>query len=117
MRFLALSPRAEAYYLKLEERRLNPHHHVCKIVALSDIYTPEAVARAMEDAFVYEAFSSDYIAHLVEQRARCTPEANALHLTRRGDLLDVSLAPPDLSIYSTPAQPPSPDTEEELYHG
>jgi len=27
-RFLALSPRAEAYYLKMEERRLNPHHHV-----------------------------------------------------------------------------------------
>jgi hypothetical protein len=33
MRFLALSPRAEASYLKLEERRLNPHHHVRKIVA------------------------------------------------------------------------------------
>jgi hypothetical protein len=57
MRFLALSPRAEAYDLKLEERRLNPHHHVRNIVALSDIYAPEAVARAMEDAFVYEAFS------------------------------------------------------------
>jgi len=66
---------------------------VRKIVALSDIYTPEAVAGAMEDAFVYQAFSSDYIANLVEQRARCTPEASALHLTRRGDLLDVSLAP------------------------
>jgi hypothetical protein len=37
-RFLALSPRAETYYLKLEERRLNPHQHVRKIVALSDIY-------------------------------------------------------------------------------
>ena len=105
MRFLALSPRAEAYYLKLEERRLNPHHHVRKIVALSDIYTPEAVARAMEDAFVYEAFSSDYIANLVEQRARFTPEASALHLTRRDDLLDVSLAPPDLSIYHATPQP------------
>lgn len=33
MRFLALSPRAEASYLKLEERRLNPHQHVRKIVA------------------------------------------------------------------------------------
>jgi len=116
MRFLALSPRAEAYYLKLEERRLNPHHHVRKIVALSDIYTPEAVARAMEDAFVYEAFSSDYIANLVEQRARCTPEASALHLTRRGDLLDVSLAPPDLSIYYTTPQPPASATEEEHDH-
>ena len=117
MRFLALSPRAEAYDLKLEERRLNPHHHVRKIVALSDIYTPEAVARAMEDALVYEAFSSDYIANLVEQRAQCTPEASALHLTRRGDLLAVSLAPPDLSIYYATPQPPSSDTEEGHHHG
>lgn len=116
MRFLALSPRAEAYYLQVEERRLNPQHHVRKIVALSDIYTPEAVARAMEDAFVYEAFSSDYIANLVEQRARCTPEASALHLTRRGDLLDVRLAPPDLNIYQAYAQPSSPATEEAPHH-
>jgi len=116
-RFLALSPRAETYYLKLEERRLKPHHHVRKIVALSDIYSPEAVARALEDAFVYEAFSSDSMAHLVEQRARFTPEASALHLTRRRDLLDVSLAPPDLSIYHAPPQPPSPDTVEERHHG
>ena len=117
MRFLALSPRAEAYYLQLEARRLNPHHHVRKIVALSDIYTPEAVARAMEDAFVYEAFSSEYLANLVEQRARCTPEASALHLTRRGDLLDVSLAPPDLSIYHAHTQPSAHDTEEAPHHG
>jgi hypothetical protein len=117
MRFLALSPRAEAYDLKLEERRLNPHHHGRKIVALSDIYTPEAVARAMEDAFVYEAFASDSIANLVEQRAQCTPEASALHLTRRGDLLDVSLAPPDLSIYSATPPPPSPATKEGYHHG
>jgi hypothetical protein len=91
---------------------LNPHHHVRKIVALSDIYTPEAVARAMEDALVYEAFSSDYIANLVEQRAQFTPEASALHLTRRSDLLDVSLAPPDLSIYHTPRSPIAADTQE-----
>jgi hypothetical protein len=90
---------------------------VRKIVALSDIYTPEAVSRAMEDAFVYEAFSSDYIANLVEQRAHFTPEASALHLTRRGDLLDVSLAPPDLSIYSATPPPISPEREEERHHG
>ncbi|HEX3081727.1 MAG TPA: IS21 family transposase, partial [Candidatus Saccharimonadia bacterium] len=105
MRFLALSPRAEAYYLKLEQRRLNPHHHVRKIVALSDIYGHEAVARAMEDAFVYEAFASDYIANLLEQRARFIPEASALHLTRREDLLEVRLPPPDLSIYHATAHP------------
>jgi hypothetical protein len=106
-RFLALSPRAEAYYLKLEERRLNPHHHVRKIVALSDIYDPQAVARALEDAFTYEAFSSEYIANLLEQRARFTPEASALHLTRSADLLEVSLEPPDLSLYqATPSPEP-----------
>jgi hypothetical protein len=111
-RFLALSSQAEAYYRKLEERRLNPHHHVRKIVALSDIYTPQAVGRAMEDAFVYEAFSSDYIANLVEQRARFTPEASPLHLTRRQDLLDVRLEPPDLSLYQATSQPESTPREE-----
>jgi transposase len=110
MRFLTLSPRAEAYYLKLEERRLNPHHHVRKIVALSDIYDPASVARAMDDAFVYEAFSSEYIANLLEQRARFTPEASALHLTRREDLLEIRLAPPDLSIYQANSQPEPHDT-------
>src|SRR6266853_4656356 len=104
-RFLTLSPQAEAYYRKLEERRLNPHHHVRKIVALSDIYTPEAVARALEDALVYEAFSSEYIANLLEQRARFTPEASALHLTRRADLLEVRLEQPDLSIYQATLSP------------
>jgi len=108
-RFLALSPRAEAYYLQLEARRLNPHHHVRKIVALSDIYTPEAVARAMDDALTYEAFSAEYIANLLEQRARFTPEASALHLTRRADLLEVSLAPPDLSLYQATPSPEPPN--------
>ena len=109
-RFLALSPRAEAYYLKMEERRLNPHHHVRKIVALSDIYDPQTVARAIEDALTYEAFSSEYIANLLEQRARFTPEASALHLTRRADLLEVSLAPPDLSLYQATPYPEPPNT-------
>jgi len=109
LRFLALSPRAEAYYLKLEERRLNPHHHVRKIVALSDIYDPQTVARAIEDALTYEAFSSEYIANLLEQRARFTPEASALHLTRRADLLEVSLPPPDLSLYQATPYPEPPD--------
>jgi len=54
---------------------------------------------------VYEAFSSDYIANLLEQRARFTPEASALHLTRRADLLEVRLAQPDLSIYQATLPP------------
>jgi hypothetical protein len=50
---------------------------VRNIVALSDISDPASVARAREDAFAYEAFSSDYLANLLAQRARCTPEASA----------------------------------------
>ena len=101
-RFLALSPQAEVYYRELEQRRLNPHHHVRKIVALSDIHGQEAVARAIRDAVEYQAFSSDYIANLLEQRARFTPEASPLYLTRREDLLDIHLQPPDLSQYPDP---------------
>ena len=98
-RFLTLSPKAEAYYQALEQRRLNPQHHLQKIVALSEIYDPEAVARAMEDAFVFQAFSCEYIANLLESRKRLLPEPGALHLTRRQDLLDLELPEPDLSLY------------------
>jgi len=99
MRFLALSPKAEQYYRKLEQRRMNPHHHVRKIVALSEIYDPDAVARAMEDAFTFEAFSSDYIINLLEQRSRSLPEPGTLHLIRREDLLQIKVDQPDLTIY------------------
>ena len=57
------------------------------------------MARAIEDAFEFAAFSSDYIANLLEQRQRLNPPPGPLHLTRRQDLLDVELAPADLSIY------------------
>jgi hypothetical protein len=107
MRFLALSPQADLYYRQREQRRLNPHHHVRKIVALSDIYGQEAVARAMADAVAYGAFAADYIANLLEQRARCTPQESPLHLTRREDLLEIHLQPPDLSLYQE--TPPTPD--------
>lgn len=99
MRFLALSSRAMDYYQKLREKRMNPTHHVRKIVALSEIYGVEPVARAMEDAFRFDAFSCEYIANLIEQRSRALPDPGALHLTRRSDLLDLDVEPPDLSIY------------------
>ena len=59
----------------------------------------DPVARAMEDAFVFQAFSCEYIANLCEQRSRHLPEPGALHLTRRSDLLDLEVEQPDLSIY------------------
>ncbi|MBE3123361.1 MAG: IS21 family transposase, partial [Planctomycetes bacterium] len=38
LRLLALTPKADPFYLGLAERRLNVLHHVRKIVALSEIY-------------------------------------------------------------------------------
>ncbi len=99
MRFIALSPKADLYYRKLHERRLNPREHVRKIVALSEIYGTDPVARAIEDAFIFEAFSCEYVTNLLQQRARFQKEPAALHLTRREDLLDIRLEHPDLSIY------------------
>jgi len=97
--FYALSARAEEYHRQLEERRLNPRTHINKIVALADIYGQEKVARAIEDAFAFEAFSSEYIANILEQRERLSPQPGPLHLTRRADLLEVELGPADLSLY------------------
>jgi transposase len=99
MRFLTLSAKAEDYFRELEKRRLNPRHHIQKIVALSEIYGTDPVARALEDAFLFQAFSCEYIANLLEQRARLVPEPGALHLTRREDLLEIEVDEPDLSIY------------------
>lgn len=99
LRFLSLSPQAQTYYDGLEQRRTNARHHLRKIVALSDIYGSEAVARAIEDALVFHAFSCEYIANLLEMRSRERPAASPLHLTRRQDLLEIDIEPPDLSPY------------------
>jgi hypothetical protein len=78
---------------------------VQKIVALSEIYGTEAVARAMEDAFTFQAFSCEYIANVLESRQRLRPEPAALQLTRRQDLLELDMPEPDLTIYE-PTTPP-----------
>jgi transposase len=99
VQFLRLTPQAQAYHEQLAERRLNPRHHVQKIVALSEIFGAEPVARAIEDAHALGAYSCEYIANLLEQRQRFVPEAGALHLTRQSDLLELDLPEPDLSHY------------------
>ncbi len=100
-RFLTLSPRSEEYYNALAVKRLNPADHVRKIVALSEIYSPDEVKRAMDDAFLFQAFSSEYIANILAQRNRQVEQPGALHLTRSSDLLDIELESPDMSIYKT----------------
>jgi hypothetical protein len=99
MQFLSLSRHAQVYYEGIEQRRLNPRHHLRKIVALSEIYGVDAVDRAIQDGIAFHAYSCEYIANILEMRARVLPEPGALHLTRRQDLLDIEIGAPDLSPY------------------
>jgi hypothetical protein len=99
LRFLALSPDAQAYYDGLEQKRFNARQHVRKILALALIYPPDDVARAISDGLVFQAFSAEYIANILETRARALPEPGPLQLTRGHDLLDIDIPPPDLNIY------------------
>jgi transposase len=99
MRFLALTPDAEAYYEGLEQKRFNARQHVRKILALAEIYPADSVARAISDGLAFEAFSAEYITNILEARARALPEPGPLQLTRCHDLLDIDIAPPDLNAY------------------
>lgn len=102
--FLNLHPQAEDYLKQLQTKRLNLDHHVQKIVALSEIYGPDKLTRALQDAFTFEAYGCEYIANILEQRERLAQPPSALHLTRRQDLLDLELPPPDLSPYESNPQ-------------
>jgi hypothetical protein len=104
-RFLSLCPQAPEYYEQLQQRRLHARHHVQKILALLEIYGGDKAARALQDAPEHHAYSCEYVANLLEQRARPLPEPGALHLTRASDLLALDLPQPDLSIYDRQDHP------------
>ena len=97
--FLAISPRAQRYREALEAKHVNARTHLRKIVALAEIHGKEAVARALDDGLALQAFSAEYIAHILSARRRVGEEPAALQLTRRADLLELELPEPDLSIY------------------
>ncbi len=99
LRFLALSPDAQAYHDGLEQKRLNARHHVRKILALAEVYPADSIARAIADGLAFEAFSAEYIANILETRARALSEPGPLQLTRGIDLLDIDIPPPDLTVY------------------
>ena len=105
LRFLALSPDAQAYYDGLEQKRLNARHHLRKILALAEVYPADSIARALSDGLTFQAFSAEYIANILETRARTLPEPGPLQLTRAHDLLDIDIPPPDLNVYETNHDP------------
>jgi transposase len=97
--FLSLSPEAQLYYAGLSERRFHAMPHVEKIVALTEIYGVDVVARVMRDALEFQAFSAEYVANVCEARLRLLPQPQPLMLTRNSDLLELDLPHPDLSVY------------------
>lgn len=103
--FLNLCPEADLYCRKLQEKRLNAPHHIQKIAALSEIYGPDKVARAIQDALCFEAIGCEYIANILAQRQNPAASPGALHLTRRQDLLDLDIAAPDLTPYENKQNP------------
>jgi transposase len=111
-RFLLLTPKADAFYAQLAQRRLNPLVHLRKIVALADVYGPAPVAQAIEDAMHFQAFSSEYILNILQQRGRQQPPPGPLHLPHKQDMLDLELPEPDCSLYDTDENI-TPETDHE----
>ena len=73
---------------------------------MSQLYGPDKVGRALNDALTFEAFGCEYIANILEQRERPTAVPSPLHLTHRQDLLDLDLPPVDLNLYQTKSTTP-----------
>ena len=99
VQWLALSPRAQAYGDGLLAKRVNARGHIRRILALAELHGSQAVARAIDDGLELQAFSAEYIANILVARRVIGAEPPALRLTRRADLLELTLPEPDLSIY------------------
>lgn len=99
--FLQLGEHAEVFYLELQKRRLNAQEHVRKILALEEIYSRQGVTEALSDGHQLGAYSSEYIANILQQRARPRETPGPLHLTRPSDLLELDSPVADLSLYDT----------------
>ena len=97
--FLKLTPAAELYYHGLKNHRFDTLKHIRKILSLLPIYGSESIVGAIREALTLEAFGADYIAMIIEQRARVLPEPGHLHLTRKEDLLHLQLPLPNLDLY------------------
>ena len=98
--FLALGSGAERYLEGLQERRPDWRSHVRRINALAATHGRDETARVLADAMEHGAFAADYVLSILTFRVRRQPEPAALHVTRRQDLLDLTLPEPDLEAYN-----------------
>ena len=98
-RFLALSPKAEAYYGALRQRELHAMGHVRRILMLVEIHGRDSVAQALQEAVELGAYSSDYLNNILAHRRALAPLTGQLHLTRGAELLQLEVQQPDCSRY------------------
>jgi transposase len=98
-RFLALSPKAEAYYGALRTRELHAMAHVRRILMLVNTHGRDTVAQALQEAVELGAYGSDYLHNILEHRRTLVPLSGELHLTRGVELLQLEVQPPDCSRY------------------
>jgi len=103
-RFLALSPKAEAYYGALRQRELHTMGHVRRILMLADIHGRDAVSQALEEAVELGAYGSDYLHNILAHRRALLPLTGQLHLTRGAELLRLEVQQPDCSRYQIDEQ-------------
>jgi len=98
-RFLALSPKAEAYYGALRQRELHAMGHVRRILMLVEIHGRDSVAQALQEAVELGAYGSDYLNNILAHRRALAPLSGQLHLTRGAELLQLEVQQPDCSRY------------------
>ena len=92
--FLSLGTQADLYARKLQEKRLNAPHHIQKIVALSQLYGPDKVARALQRRPRPSRPTAANTSPTSWNNASATPpRPRPCTLTRRQDLLGTGPAP------------------------
>ena len=109
-RFLSLGSAAEPYLTRLRERRPDWRSHAERINALAEIHGRDEVARLLADALEHQAFAADYLLAILSFRARKTAEPGPLHVTRRQDLLELTIPEPDLDLYNINDRKPTENT-------
>jgi hypothetical protein len=103
-RFLALSPKAEAYYGALRQRELHAMGHVRRILMLVEIHGRDSVVQALQEAVELGAYGSDYLNNILAHRRALAPLTGQLHLTRGAELLQLEVQQPDCSRYQINVQ-------------
>ena len=96
---LRLTSRAEEFYQILKRRVLNPQKELRKIFALSELYSKQQIANAIEDTIEMQSCNADYIKLILDTKKRSFCEAGPLHISHKTDDLNIELDPPNMDRY------------------